>query len=181
MIMLKKYLRLILIIFLLTTGSCLSSMGENALPQKPSAEELKIIQVKTYNNLSCNKAMKAALNVLQNECYFLEQTDSEAGFVLASREFDAKDKYIDIRNEFECSNKFMGIKRFFPFSPSYSRTEASINITTENDKTTVRTVFRKKLFNLYDATIKVKDITDNAIYSKFYSELDEELQIKNNK
>lgn len=156
-------------------------MCKEKLPQRPSAEDIKTMQTRTYEKSNCNKIMKATLNILQNDYYFIEKVDSQIGFVLASRDVDTRDKYVDIKKEYGCSTKFLGVKRFFPFSPSYAKTEVSTNITAEGENVTVRISLRKKVFNLYDSAIKAQDITDKEKYEKFYSDLNEELKIKKSK
>lgn len=146
--------------------------------QNPTPEELESIQTTYYTKIPSLKVMKAVLNVLQDDSYFIEASDSQLGFIGATREFDIKDKNINIKQEFGCSKKFFGIKKLFPFAPSYAKTEANINVTGNDEKTTVRVNFRKKVFNLYDATINTKEVVDKNYYTDFYSKLNSELQVK---
>lgn len=176
MMMIKKCTLAILIVLVFATNSCLNAISKEVLPKKPSAEELKTLQIRDYDKNYNLKLMKAILNVLQDDYYFITQADSQIGFIFANKEFDTRDKYIDIKKEFGCSKKMTGIKRY-----SITRTEADINVTPYPEKTQVRISFRKKILNMYDMEIRVKDITDKIYYDNFYSKLDKELQLNANK
>ena len=136
-------------------------------------KESLIFQQKIYRNTSCNQAMKAIINLLQDNYFFIEDADSRIGFILASREFDNKDENIDIKEEFGCGKLLTIIKRF-----ATSRTEINISLTPVNNDTCVRLVLRKKIINMYNVCNKVHDIADPEYYNDFFADLDKELTIK---
>ncbi len=167
------FIGILVVLFFAPSAFCRNNEAIEITP-----EELIKIQTNCYENLTGLKVMKAAINILQDDFYFIEDSDSQMGFIRATRELDIKDKHINTKQEFGCSKKFFGIKRLFPFFPSYARTEANINVTSENNKTIVRVTFRKKVFNLYDATIKTREVKDPNYYTNFYSKLDKALKAK---
>ncbi len=149
---------------------CVYAADKAAVSQ--SNNDPREVQTRIYSNMSPNKIIKSALNVLQDESFFIESIDSKAGIIIAGREYDTRDEYINIKQEFGCSKLMTGIKRY-----SISRTEVNVNVSSAGKNSTViRTTFRKKILNMYDVGIRVRDITDQAFYSKFYSDLGKELE-----
>lgn len=149
--------------------------NKNSLPQKPTAQEAMAIQTRSYNNVDTFVLMKAILNVLQDNYYFVEDADYKLGFIKADRQIDTKDKYINIKEEFGCSKKATWIKQY-----SVAKTELNINVTQNEDNiNSVRLSIRKKIVNVYDIEVKVDDIYDKELYDKFFIELNKKLN-KNN-
>jgi len=170
----KKFLCLLIGLFLFS-GAAFAKKYKNNLPQKPAAKEILTIQTRNYNNVDTFILMKAILNVLQDNYYFVEDADYKLGFIRANREFDTRDKYINVKEEFGCSKKMAGIKRL-----SVAKTEANINITPNEDNiNTVRVNIRKKVMNMYDIEIRVNDVIEKQLYNDFFAALDEKLSRKN--
>lgn len=170
----KKFLCLLIGLFIFS-GAAYAKKDKEPLSQKLTATELMAIQTKSYNNVDTYVIMKAILNVLQDNYYFVEDADYKLGFIRANREFDTRDKYINIKEEFGCSKKMAGIKRL-----SVAKTEANINITPNEDNINiVRINIRKKVMNMYDIEIRVNDVTDKELYNQFFAALDEKLNKKN--
>ena len=170
----KKFLCLLIAIFALS-GISYAKQDKDSLPPKPTAQEIIEIQTRTYNNVDTFVLMKAILNVLQDNYYFIEDADYKLGFIKANREFDTRDKYIDIKQEFGCSKKMAGIKRL-----SVAKTEVNINISQKEDNTnTVRISIRKKVMNMYDIEIRVTDVVEKELYNEFFASLEKKLNKKN--
>ena len=170
----KKFLCLLIALFMLS-GISYAKGDKNSLPPKPTAKEIIELQTRTYNNVDTFVLMKAILNVLQDNYYFVEDADYKLGFIRANREFDTRDKYINIKEEFGCSKKMTGIKRL-----SVAKTEVNVNITQNEDNTnTVRLSIRKKVLNMYDIEIRVTDVVDKELYNEFFASVDKKLSKKN--
>ncbi len=173
--MVKKVFSVLVISLILIFSNNISAYSKTILKQNVSVEEIKDFQSHSYPKTSSIKVMKATINVLQDDCYFISQADSDLGYIFAVRGYDINDKSIDIKEEFECSKRFLKIKKLLPFFPSYSRTIATVQVTTEQDNTIIRSNFKKELYNLYDATVKSRNILDKEYYQMFYTKLDKEL------
>ncbi len=133
---------------------------------------LRSLQTRNYPGIPSHALLKASLNVMQDKFYFIEQIDGKSGFFVASREFDTRDKYIKLKDEFGSGKLMSGIKRF-----SISRTEVDVNVTPLSEKdSTIRVSFRKKILNMYDVAIRVRDVTNQELYDEFYSSLDDEIK-----
>ncbi len=169
--MIKKTFSLVLLTFALAFSFYNIALGkekEDVIPEKKSINEF---QVKTYPKSSNITVMKAVLNILQDDFFFISQADSQLGFIVATKDFDTRDKFIDIQKEFGCSKKMAAIKRY-----SVSRTEANINVTTLQDNTEIKVNFRKKILNMYDVEIRVRNIEDKEIYDEFFKKIETELK-----
>lgn len=167
--MIKKFICFVMTICLLGSSAfAITTKEKNEIKSKPSAKEIQAYQIHDFHNVDEFTVMKALINTLQDNYYFIEHTDSKIGVILAVKEFDTRDKYIDIKKEFGCSKKMTGIKRY-----SISRTEVNINVQKNKNDVKVRTSFRKKILNMYDVEIRVEDITDSSYYEDFYKKLEQ--------
>lgn len=172
--MIKKMCVLLVLIFATSVNVSYAKTEDNPFAEELTSQELQALQQRTYINVDSDKLMKAIINVLQDNYYFIENADSRIGFILTSKEFDNKDKHINIKDEFGCNKTMTILHRY-----ATARTEADISVTPINKNTNVRISFRKKVINMYNVGNKVKDILDSEYYADFFSQLDKEL--KNNK
>lgn len=170
----KKVLSLFVILILTLAPVFASEKAPKSLPERPAKEDLREFQTKKFSTTNQIAIMKAIINVLQDDFFFIEQTDSKIGFILASKEVDTKDPYTNIKETFGCSKKMTGIKRY-----SFARTEANINVTLSEKETSVRVSFRKKVLNMYDVEIKIKDVFTEEDYSNFFKKVETELKSYN--
>ncbi|MDD3236490.1 MAG: hypothetical protein PHV37_00150 [Candidatus Gastranaerophilales bacterium] len=164
----------LIVIFLFAVYVCSNGVVSAKESEQPtlklSASELRTMQERTFETADTFKVMKSILNVLQDEYYFVEQTDSKIGYILAAKEFDTYDPYIDIKETFGCKKLMTGIKRY-----SVARTEGNYTVTSAGSKTLVRVRARKKILNMYDVEIKVADLVDKTFYDNFFDKLQVEL------
>lgn len=174
--MFKRVCIVIMLTTFLFASASYAKGKDNKSINQLSTQELQTLQTRTYNNVNSDKVMKAIINVLQDKCYFIENADTRIGFILASREFDTKNKSIKIKEEFGARK----LKTMCKFN-CISRTEADINVTPSINATIVRINFRKRVINIFNANTRVKDIIVPDFYTNFFTDLEKELQINNNK
>lgn len=166
----KKFLGIIFTILVFVVANATPTFAWGKTAPKLTEEQLKVLQTKEFSNKTKEQLIKAAINTLQDKSYFIEQIDSPAGLIIASKEVDTRDKYINVKQEFGCSKKMTGIKRL-----SIARTEIDVNVNQLSDKSTVRISYRKKILNMYNVAIRERNIQDQSFYTGFFNGMDKEL------
>ena len=88
--MLKKYLRILIIIYLsIYFSSCV-----NTRPQKPSYSIARALETRVYAS-SYNTLLKKSVNILQDMNYTIDVLNSDIGIISASRTTESKQANLD--------------------------------------------------------------------------------------
>lgn len=156
----------------------LIAMGGVACVQdmEPPKTQLQIreFQTRAYQTNDMKMALKAVLNVLQDDGYIVKQADSDLGFLTAAKEVDVAS----------------GMTRFFAaFSSNHDNTwasnkviECTCNVTVFNDQETrVRVNFLSKVMNNKGGVEEVRQIDDPVFYQDFFAKVDKGIFIAKEK
>jgi hypothetical protein len=129
--------------------------------------QIRQFQTREYNVLDKNRAMKAALNVLQDDGYIIKQAESELGFLHAVKEQETSGN---------------GFSRFMLGSDatydSSKTIECTVNVTIYDQKTRVRANFVSKTLNNRGGVTKSTHITDQNFYQQFFVKVDKGMFIE---
>ena len=88
--MLKKYLRILIIIYLsIYFSSCV-----NTRPQKPSYSTTRALETRVYDS-NYNDLLKKSVNILQDMNYTIDVLNSDIGIISASRTTESKQANLD--------------------------------------------------------------------------------------
>lgn len=133
---------------------------------KPPMSQLQVrqMQTRTYDIKDTKRALKAVLNVLQDDAFIPRQADLDLGYVYAVKEVDvSKD-----------SEAFWA--RFWQGRDARWRKNAIIecaaNVTEIRDGMRVRVNFQVKTMNNRGEVMRVHAIDDPAFYQQFFSKVD---------
>jgi len=171
-----RFLKLFLVIF-----SCLGVIGcATTLPKgflKPSDNCLqnRALQMRQYDTADEQKIITAVAGVLQDLGFTLDDSETEVGFVAASKKADATDAgqvagaaFADI---------------FVALLGGYSNASANVDAvqhvkasvitkpSLEGKKIVVRVTFQRIVWNVSKQISRVETINDPVIYQKFYDGL----------
>lgn len=129
--------------------------------------EKRQFQTKTYSASDNLLAMKAILNVLQDEGFIVYNVNSLLGYIYGVKDFDTSDPNVDISKEFGLTKSrlnYNGVK--------VATLEVSVNITEYGEQARIRANFKRKLFNEYGNAQMIDDIDEAEFYADFYQKVD---------
>ena len=135
--------------------------------------EKRQFQTKTYQAQDSILAMKALLNVLQDEGFIVYNVNSLLGYIYGVKDFDISDPNVDISKEFGVTKSrlnYNGVK--------VATLEVSANVTQYGDKSRVRVNFKRKLLNEYGNAQMIDDIDDAQYYDEFYAKVDSAIALQ---
>lgn len=143
--------------------------------KSPALTQLQIrqYQTKTYDTADTTMAMKAVLNVLQDEAYIVKQANTELGFLTATKEVDVEngaDKFF--------SSFFMGSSARWDKN---SIIEVTANLTSRNSQTRVRLNFQRKTLDNKGNVADIEQLQDEAFYRDFFAKVDKGIFIEKEK
>lgn len=144
--------------------------------QQATQLEKRQFQTRTFPAKDKALVMKAMLNVLQDEGFIVNNANPLLGFISGSKEFDAKDKSIDIQKEF---GKSKG--KLYWSGVTVAVIEATANVTELGNEIKVRINFKRKLLNVYGNAQSIDEINDAEYYQEFFSKVDKAIFIQKQK
>lgn len=159
----------------LAVALCLGIIGCVSIPTgflKPgeSSLENRQLQIRQYDTANETQIITAVAGVLQDLGFTLDDSETELGFVAASKKADAKSKgqiagaiLMDIlfgSNTATQCDKSQVIKASVITKPSL-----------EGGKTVVRVTFQRIVWNMSNQISRVESVKDPQIYQKFYDSL----------
>lgn len=166
----SRFLKRISIIFL-----CLGIVGCVSIPKgflKPSEGYLqkRELQMRQYDTTDQGKIITSVAGVLQDLGFTLDDSETEVGFVAASKKADATNKgqvagavFLDIlvggNNTSRC-DKSQVVK-------ASVITKSSL----DGKKIVVRVTFQRIIWNMMNQINRVETINEPAMYQKFYESL----------
>lgn len=166
--------------FLLTTPCAIAKKvkadNDDIISTKQTQLQKRQIQTRSYSNISKAMIMKAMLNVLQDEGYIVYNANPLLGFISGTKEFDAKDKSIDIAKEFGTSKSSLMWK-----GVTVAVIEATANVTEFGKEIKVRVNFKRKLLNVYGNAQSIDEIDDEKYYQEFFAKVDKAIFIQKQK
>ena len=125
--------------------------------------EMRQMQTREYDTTDTKLALKAMLNVLQDDNFIVEQVNESMGFFKATKTMDTEDK----------SGKFWGT--FWSGSDAKwvknSVIDCTANVTTFGKKMRVRVNFQLKELNNQGAIENVRVVDNPEFYQTFFSKV----------
>ena len=162
----KKILAIILVLSCVLPAVAKKRQNEEIITPLTQLEKRQF-QTKTYDANDNLLAMKAILNVLQDDGFIVYNVNSLLGYIYAIKDFDMSDPNIDIPKEFGVTKSrlsYNGVK--------VATLEVGVNVTQYGDKSRIRANFKRKLLNEYGNAQMIEDIEEPAFYDNFYTKID---------
>jgi len=164
---------------------CLAVSGCATLPKgflKPDKNvlQLRALEIRQYDTKDEEKIIKSVAGVLQDIGFTLDDSETELGFVAASKKADAKNA-AQITTAVACDA--LGIATALVGAPCYTNAvsrcdkeqlvKASIIVqpSLDGNKTIVRATFQRVVWNMAGQINKIETINDTLTYQKFYDSL----------
>jgi hypothetical protein len=167
-------------LFLIIIFLCLGITGCASVPQgflKPDKGylEKRQLQMRQYDTTNEKQIITAVAGVLQDLGFTLEDSETEVGFVAASKKADAKSTgqiagavFLDVLGALGGS-----------YSNNTARCDKSqvikasviTKLSLEGKKTVVRVTFQRIVWNMSNQINRVETISEPEVYQKFYSGL----------
>jgi hypothetical protein len=157
--------------------SCLLMLGVLAssgceAPKVPMSQlQTREIQTRSYDISDPKRALKAVLNVLQDEGFIIKQTNLDLGFLYAAKEADVEDKA-------ERRWATFWQRRGEATWKKDSITECTANVTPFGDGIRVRLNFQAKVMDNTGRVMAVGAIDTPAFYQRFFSRIEKGIFIE---
>jgi hypothetical protein len=174
----RKYSYLLIfcaVILCLTVTGCATTSPKGFLSPGSTQLENRQLQMRQYDSTDEKQIISAVAGVLQDLGFTLDDSETELGFIAASKAADATDSgqiagavLLDIlagiggsySNATSRCDKHQVVKSSVIARPSL-----------EGDKMTVRVTFQRVVWNMSNQVSRVETIKDPEIYQKFYDSL----------
>lgn len=157
----------LLLLALVATG--LTACAAKAPEQ--SQLQIREFQTRLYPIADTKRAMKAVLNVLQDEGYIVKEANTELGFLTATKEVDVESS----------GAAFFGTM-FGGRDARWNKNsiiECTANVTERGKEMRVRMNFQKKTMNNKGEVADIQAIGDQKFYQEFFSKVDKGVFIEN--
>ena len=168
----KKILAILLILCCCMPAVAKRRQNEEIITPLSQLEKRQF-QTRTYPANDNVIAMKAILNVLQDEGFIVYNVNSLLGYIYGVKDFDLSDPNIDISKEFGVTKSrlnYNGVK--------VATLEVSVNVTQYGEKSRIRANFKRKLLNQYGNAQMIDDISEIEFYDDFYSKVDSAMNLQ---
>ena len=144
---------------------CLCVVPACQQPAMPMSQlQIREIQTRTYDIKDPKRALKAILNVLQDDGFIPRQADLELGFIHASKEVDVSNgsevfwaKFWNGRNARWQRNSIV---------------KCAANVTEIKDGMKLRLNFQVKVLNNKGEVLRVEAVHDPHFYQQFFQRVD---------
>jgi len=172
---LGTFLKILLVAFL-----CLGIAGCVTIPKgflKPSEQSLKNrqIQMRQYETKDDKKIITSVAGVLQDLGFTLDDSETEAGFVAASKKADAKNAgQISAAVALDVASALFGVySRSTAACDKDQMVKASVitQPSLDGNKTVVRVTFQRIIWNMSNQISRIETVKEPEIYQKFYEGL----------
>lgn len=148
---------------------CVSKKVE---PQKTQLQ-IREFQTKSFQTTDIKLAMKAMLNVLQDDGFIVKNAVLDLGLLSAEKTVDVEDQ-----TEAAWATFWLGVNAVYKKA---SIIECTANISEMIDSVKVRANFQLKVFNNKGGIIKVEQIDDEKYYQDFFSKVDKGMFLQKEK
>ena len=130
--------------------------------------QVRQMQTRSYDVRDQRKAVKAILNVLQDEAFIPQDVNLELGFVHAVRELDIEDGSERFWAKFWYGRADATWKK-------HSIIECAANVTELSQGMRVRINFQLKVLNNKGEVLSVEPIADPRFYQDFFARVDKSM------
>ncbi len=134
--------------------------------------QVRQMQTRSYEISDAKRAVKAVLDVLQDEGFIPKEVNAEVGFVYAAKEVDLEDPGERSRATFWHGRRDARWKK-------NSIIECAANITERQHGVRVRLSFQVKTFDNRGQVLSVDTIHEPRYYQDFFSRIDKGLFLEN--
>lgn len=136
--------------------------------------QVRQVQTRNYETRDRNGVMKAVLNVLQDDGFFVQNANTELGLITASKTFRVSSlKEEDLKRIYGLENPHN--------DPDFASIEATVNVNRFGDQMRVRVNFLIKLFHDMNKIETVGEITAGTYYQEFFTKVDKGIFIEREK
>ena len=132
--------------------------------------QIREFQTRTYPEVDSKIAMKAMLNVLQDDGFIVKNAVPELGLLTATREIDVENKGKAFAAAF-----FMGANARWKKN---SIIDASCNVSVIKDGCKVRANFQQKILDNKGGIVKIQQIDDQQFYQTFFNKVSKSIFIQ---
>lgn len=170
----KKIFILLFVLIALVTPA-LAKQPEEGVIKKTQLEK-RAMQTRSYSSVNKTLIMKATLNVLQDEGFIINNANPLLGFISAVKEFDSRDKTIDVEKEFGITKgklSWSGV--------TTAVVDATANVTEFGSEIKIRVNFKRKMLNAYGSALNVEEIDNAEYYKDFFAKVDKALFLQKQK
>lgn len=157
----------------IVTGACLLAVVGCHNANIPMSQlQIRQMQTREYNIRDAKRAIKAVLNVLQDEAYIPRQVNVDVGFVHAVKEVDVEDG----RERFWA--EFWKDKERARWQKN-AVVECAANVTEVRGGMRLRVNFQVKVMNNRGEVITIEAIQDPQFYQHFFTKVDKGVYLEN--
>ncbi|MGA9750187.1 MAG: hypothetical protein WBS54_00180 [Acidobacteriota bacterium] len=137
--------------------------------KKPVQSQLQIreFQTRTFSDTDMKLAMKAMMNVLQDDGFIIKQGSLELGLLSAEKQVD-----VESHGEAFWAVFFAGSQARYKKNSVF---ECSVNVSDFGSAARVRANFQMRLINNKGELMEVQRVEDAAYYQDFFSKVDKAL------
>lgn len=126
--------------------------------------QIRQMQTRSFNIKDPKRALKAVLDVLQDEGYIPKEVNADVGYIYAARELDLEDPGEKFR-----ANFFQGRKN--ARWRKNSIIECAANISQRHEGVRVRLSFQVKVFDNTGRVLNVDSVREPIFYQNFFSKI----------
>lgn len=170
-----KKIFLTLVVLSILIAPTWAKQPEVAVVKKTQLEKREM-QTRSYSSRDKTLIMKAILNVLQDEGFIINNANPLLGFISAVKEFDSRDKTIDVEKEFGITKgklSWSGV--------TTAVVDATANVTEFGSEIKIRVNFKRKMLNAYGSALNVEEIDNAEYYKNFFAKVDKALFLQKQK
>ena len=161
----KNFLVFFIMIVLFSYGCA----PTETIPEKTQLQ-IRELQTRTYQTDDVKMVLKAMLNVLQDDGYIVKNTNTDLGFLSATKEIDIENRGEALLSTFLLGNQASWKKN--------ALIEATANVSSFNKECRVRVNFQVKVMDNKGGVREVKPIDDVKHYEDFFSKVDKGIFIQ---
>jgi hypothetical protein len=149
-----------------------SGSGRVLLPQ--ASLELRQAQTRAFEGGDARAALKAAVDVLQDEGFVIREADADLGFVAGVKQWQSSSssKGLSVL-KWVAAPMTYGASLLLPAGRNeYSSLEANVNVTGETTRTRVRVSLVTKVTDKKGEMVRVETVQDPAAYQAILARMD---------
>lgn len=169
---------ILFILFTITLGGC-ATIPKGFLKLPEGYLEKRQLQMRKYDTVDREKVISAVAGVLQDLGFTLDDSETEVGFVAASRKADATDAR-QVAGAFLLDLLSALAGTYSNYSSQvdavqYVKASVIVKPSLDGKSTMVRVTFQRVVWNASNQINRVETINDSKIYQRFFDSLSKSL------
>jgi hypothetical protein len=163
-----------LVLLTLVTGGCASSGTPPVRLAPPSPLGLRQAQSRSFENADPKVVLKAAMNVLQDEGYVIQQANAELGLVTGVLQWRSSQENSGLKVlKWVAALPTYGASLLVPSGRTeFSSVEASVNVTPESGGARLRISLFSKIVDKKGAVRSSEPVLDAQLYQSLLARFD---------